>query len=72
MRISEKQLESRINTINSLTNNKYDIKLQRYIDYYLIVNGKEVNDKQLTGKEVMKYLDDNFNEEIRNIIKEMI
>lgn len=32
MRITEKQLESRIKVINSLTNNKYNIKLKRYID----------------------------------------
>ena len=71
MRITENQLENRIKVINSLTNNKYNIKLKKYIDYYLEVNGQEVNEKQWNGKQVMKYLDDTFNNEIRQIIIEL-
>lgn len=71
MRITEKQLNRRIEVINNLTNNKYNIKLKRYIDYYLEVNGQEVNEKQWNGKQVMKYLDDTFNDEIRQIIIEL-
>lgn len=70
-RITEKQLESRIKVINSYTNNKYNIKLQRMLDYYLIVNGKEINEKQWNGKQVMEYLDKTFNDEIRKIVIEM-
>ena len=66
-----KQLEQRIDTINGLTNNKYDIKLWTTtgcgVD--ISINGEWLaKDKNFTNKEAMQLLDDKFNDEIRKII----
>lgn len=73
MRITIKRLEERINTINSLTNNKYEIKLFKTtgcgVD--ISINGEwqsTDNEKHFTNKEALDLLDRKFNKEIRQII----
>lgn len=74
MRITIKQLQERIDTINYFTNNKYDIRLfvTTGCGVDISVNGewKATDDKNhFTNKEAMEFLDKTFNKEIREIIK---
>lgn len=78
MRISIKQLRDRINTINSLTNYKYNIRLYETtrcgVD--ISINGEYQTEKNnlkrlYTNKEAMKLLNNIFGLEIREIVKEM-
>ena len=70
-RITIKQLEQRIDTINGLTNNKYEIKLWQTtgcgVD--ISINGEwQSKDKNFTNKEAMDLLNSKFGDEIRQII----
>lgn len=74
-RVSIKQLEERIDTINSLTNYKYDIHLYttQGCGVDLKINGKyiseEINKQDLlSNKEAMEYLNNSFGKEIREIV----
>lgn len=70
-RISIKQLEDRIRVINSLTNNKYEVKLwvTTGCGVDISINGEwQSKDKNFTNKEAKKLLDSKFNEEIRKIV----
>lgn len=73
MRITIKQLEERINTINELTDNKYNIKLfsTTGCGVDICINGEwQAADlkKHFTNKEAMELLNKKFSREIRNII----
>jgi hypothetical protein len=73
MRISIKQLEERIETINSLTNNKYNIKLfaTKGCGVDICINGEwQATDlkNHFTNKEAMELLNKRFGKEIRSII----
>lgn len=74
-RITIKQLEQRIDTINGLTNNKYELRLYTTtgcgVD--IKINGvfqSEVlnNNKNFTNKEAMDLLNSKFGDEIRQIV----
>lgn len=71
MRISAKQLEERINTINRLTNNKYNLKLWNTTGcgVNISINGKWQKNN-MANIEAMKLLDKKFNKEIRKIVLE--
>jgi hypothetical protein len=73
MRVTIKQLEERIKTINGLTNNKYELKLHTTtgcgVD--ISINGEYQADnlnRLFTNKEAMELLDKKFSKEIRQII----
>lgn len=73
MRITIKQLEERIKTINELTNNKYELKLfiTTGCGVDISINGEYQADnlnRLFTNKEVMDLLDKKFNKEIKQII----
>ena len=70
MRVTIKQLEDRMETINKLTNNKYKIHLYKTTGcgVNIVINNEFINEKNLTNKEAMDLLDKKFNKEIRNII----
>ena len=72
MRITIKQLEERIKTINDLTNNKYKIHLYKTTGcgVNIVVNDQFQSEENLTNKEAMDLLDKLFNKEIRKIIME--
>ena len=74
MRITIKQLEERIKTINSLTNNKYKIHLYKTTGcgVNIVINNQFQSEENLTNKEAMDLLDKLFNKEIRKIIMEEI
>jgi hypothetical protein len=75
-RISIKALESRIDTINGLTDNKYELRLftTTGCGVDIKVNGKWVTsdemhiERNLTNKEAMEYLNNRFGQEIREIV----
>lgn len=78
MRISIKQLRDRIDTINSLTNYKYNIRLYETtgcgVD--ISINDEYQTEKNnlkrlYTNKEAMELLNNTFGLEIREIVKEM-
>ena len=70
MRVTIKQLEDRMETINKLTNNKYKIHLYKTTGcgVNIVINNEFVSEKNLSNKEAMDLLDKKFNKEIRNII----
>ena len=73
MRITVKQLEERIKTINELTNNKYEIRLftTTGCGVDISINGEyQAKDsiKHFSNKEAMELLDKKFSKEIRNIM----
>ena len=74
MRITIKQLEERIKTINGLTNNKYKIHLYKTTGcgVNIVVNDQFQSEENLSNKEAMYLLDKLFNKEIRKIIMEEI
>ena len=74
MRITIKQLEERIKTINDLTNNKYKIHLYRTTGcgVNIVVNNQFQSEKNLTNKGAMNLLDKLFNEEVKKIIIEEV
>ena len=75
-RVTIKQLEDRIETINGLTDNKYNIKLfvTKGCGVDLCINGEwqatDLNN-HFTNKQAMEILNNRFSREIRNIILEM-
>lgn len=71
MRISVKELESRINTINELTNNKYQLKLftTTGCGVDISING-EWQKSNMANKEAMQLLNEKFGKEIRKIMLE--
>lgn len=74
MRVTIKQLQQRINTINGLTNNKYNVKLfvTQGCGVDISINGEYQatnSERHFTNKEAMEFLDKRFNDEIREIIK---
>lgn len=73
MRITIKQLEDRIETINGLTDNKYNIKLfvTKGCGVDICINGEwQSTDlkNHFTNKEAMELLNKRFGKEIRDII----
>ena len=74
MRITIKQLEERIKTINGLTNNQYKIHLYKTTGcgVNIVVNDQFQSEENLSNKEAMDLLDKLFNKEIRKIIMEEI
>lgn len=78
MRISIKQLRDRIDTINGLTNHKYNIRLYETTKCGVDISindeyqAEKNNLKRLfTNKEAMELLNNTFGLEVRKIIKEM-
>ena len=78
MRISIKELKDRIETINSLTNNKYELSLYTTtgcgVD--IKINGiyqAELlhTDRLFTNKEAMQLLNNKFGKEIREIVSKI-
>lgn len=65
MRITIKQLENRINTINSIL--KTNIRLYKTIGcgVQLVINNEFVGDNLISNKEAMEYLDKTYNKQIR-------
>jgi hypothetical protein len=74
MRITIKRLEERIDTINGLTNNKYNIHLYKTTGcgVNIVVNGEFQTEENVSNKEAMEILDKKFNKEIREIIKRRV
>ena len=70
MRVTIKQLDDRIETINKLTNYKYKIHLYKTTGcgVNIVINNEFLSEKNLSNKEAMILLDKKFNKEIRNII----
>lgn len=73
MRITIKQLEDRIATINSLTNNKYNIHLYKTTccGVNIVVNNEFKSQNNMNNKDAMTLLDNLFEKEIRQIVTNM-
>lgn len=75
MRITTKQLEERIKTINYFLKTDITLYKTKCCGVDLRIEGeyvsKQFNDKLLTNKQAMEYLDKKYNQKIRELIIKM-